>query len=179
MAVKKTADGINPISADKLGMIGVSEKFAIINKLITRDLNGRVRNPYFTRYSKDDIMKYLEDPNKYEKELFFNFLHSACFYLGYNTRPSERTYHNLIKLAQATATNQENPDNISPYEIICNDYVVAEKSNDMRFQDGFLPYYINYKRLANNTDVSQFLTKALKDAIGPYTKVKNQRLKSA
>lgn len=69
MAVKKTADGINPISADKLGMIGMSEKFAIINKLITRDLNGRVRNPYFTRYSKDDITKFLEDPNKYEKEL--------------------------------------------------------------------------------------------------------------
>lgn len=117
--------------------------------------------------------------NKYEKELFFNFLHSACFYLGFNTRPSERTYRNLIKLAQATFANQANPDNISPYEIICNDYIVEAKPNDLRFQDGFLPYYINYKRLANGTDVSQIITKALKNAIGPYTKLKSQRLKSA
>ena len=107
--------------------------------------------------------------NKYEKELFFNFLHTACFYLAYNTRPSERTYHNLIKLAQATQPTHNDPDNIAPYEIICNDYIVVAKPNDMRFQDGFLPYYINYKRLANGTDVSHILIKALKDAIGPYT----------
>ncbi len=110
--------------------------------------------------------------NKYDKELFFNFLHTACFYLAYNTRPSERTYHNLIKLAQATKPTHNDPDNIAPYEIICNDYVVAVKSDDLRFQDGFLPYYINYKRLANGTDVSHILTKALKNAIGPYTSKK-------
>ncbi len=110
--------------------------------------------------------------NKYQEELFFNFLHTACFYLAHQVRPSERTYHSLIKLAQATKPTHSDPDNISPYEIICNDYVVASKPNDLRFQDGFLPYYINYKRLANGQDVSQFLTKALKDAIGPYTSKK-------
>lgn len=109
---------------------------------------------------------------KYQESLFFNFLHTACFYLAHHVRPSERTYHSLIKLAQATVANQENPDNISPYEIICNDYIVAAKPNDLRFQDGFLPYYINYKRLTIGTDVSQFLTKTLKDAIGPYTSKK-------
>ncbi len=107
--------------------------------------------------------------NKYEKDLFFNFVHTACFYLAYNTRPSERTYHNLIKLAQATKPTYNDPDNIAPYEIICNDYVVAAKPNDLRFQDGFLPYYINYKRLTNGADISHILTKALKNAIGPYT----------
>ena len=109
--------------------------------------------------------------NKYQEELFFNFLHTACFYLAHQVRPSERTYHSLIKLAQATKPTHSDPDNISPYKIICNDYVAA-KSNDLRLQDGFLPYYINYKRLANGQDVSQFLTKALKDAIGPYTSKK-------
>ena len=117
--------------------------------------------------------------NKYKKELFFNFLHTACYYLAYNTRPSERTYHSLIKLAQATKPTHNGPNNIVSYEIICNDYVVAAKSNDLRFQDGFLPYYINYKRLANGTDASHILVRALKDAIGPYTKLRNQRLKSA
>lgn len=116
---------------------------------------------------------------KYQEELLFNFLHTACFYLAHQVRPSERTYHSLIKLAKVTVTHQANPNNISPYEIICNDYVVAAKSDDLRFQDGFLPYYINYKRLTNGVDVSHILVRALKDAIGPYTKLKNQRPKFA
>lgn len=51
------------------GFIGISNKFATINKLITRDLNGQVRSPIFTLYSKDDITKYLANPYTYEKNL--------------------------------------------------------------------------------------------------------------
>lgn len=50
-------------------MIGISKKFAVINRLITRDLNGQVRSPTFTLYTKDDINKYLSNPYKYEKNL--------------------------------------------------------------------------------------------------------------
>lgn len=139
-----------------------------------------IKMPLFAELqSKQDIGNFCIEltecantSNKYQEELFFNFLHTACFYLAHQVRPSERTYHSLIKLAQATKPTHSDPDNISPYEIICNDYVVAFKPNDLRFQDGFLPYYINYKRLTNGTDVSQFLTEALKDAIGPYTSKK-------
>lgn len=51
------------------GMIGISSRFAILNKLITRDLNNNPANPTFSLYSKDDIQTYLKNPYKYEKQL--------------------------------------------------------------------------------------------------------------
>ena len=50
-------------------LIGISSKFAILNRLITRDLNNDTNKPTFSQYSKDDIQKYLSDPYRYEKEL--------------------------------------------------------------------------------------------------------------
>lgn len=49
--------------------IKISSKFAYINKLISRDLNNYTNAPTFTKYSKDDVQKYLGDPYRYEKEL--------------------------------------------------------------------------------------------------------------
>ena len=51
------------------GMIGISSKFALLNRLITRDLNNNVNTPTFSLYSKDDITTYLSNPYKYEKQL--------------------------------------------------------------------------------------------------------------
>lgn len=51
------------------GYIGISGKFALLNRLITRDLNASTNTQAFTRYKKDDIVKYLENPQKYEKQL--------------------------------------------------------------------------------------------------------------
>ena len=51
------------------GMVNISERFALLNRLITRDLNHNVNTPTFTLYSKDDITKYLSDPYRYEKQL--------------------------------------------------------------------------------------------------------------
>lgn len=51
------------------GMIGITSKFATINRLITRDLNGQVRSPSFYLYTKDDINKYLSNPYTYQKNL--------------------------------------------------------------------------------------------------------------
>lgn len=48
--------------------IGISSKFAILNRLITRDLNN-VRAPSFGLFTKDDIAKYLSNPYRYEKQL--------------------------------------------------------------------------------------------------------------
>lgn len=46
-----------------------TEKFANLNKLITRDLNSRSSNPTFNVYSKTDITTYLSNPYVYEKQL--------------------------------------------------------------------------------------------------------------
>ena len=51
------------------GYIGISGRFAQINKLITRDLNNNTTTPTFSRYSKDEIVTYLENPYTYEKQL--------------------------------------------------------------------------------------------------------------
>lgn len=44
-------------------------KFAALNKLILRDLNGNTNSPTFSRYSKSDIINYLKNPYTYEKNL--------------------------------------------------------------------------------------------------------------
>ena len=51
------------------GMIGISGKFALLNRLITRDLNNNTTAPTFSLFSKDDISRYLSNPYTYEKQL--------------------------------------------------------------------------------------------------------------
>lgn len=51
------------------GMTRIPEKFALLNRLITRDLNRNTSPPSFSLYSKDDITKYLANPCKFEKQL--------------------------------------------------------------------------------------------------------------
>lgn len=71
-ATKKTDEkSDNTISRKKQpeGLIGISSKFANINKLITRDLNNNISSPTFTLYTKDDITTYIGNPYKYEREL--------------------------------------------------------------------------------------------------------------
>lgn len=70
MAEADKKHGIKQDPADVPGdSIGISKKFAILNRLITRDLNKYINQPTFSLYTKDDIAKYLSNPYKYEKEL--------------------------------------------------------------------------------------------------------------
>lgn len=80
MARNKNQDGYNNHSAQRStnsvstqsnigGIVGISERFALLNRLITRDLNNNTNTPTFSLYSKNDITKYLANPYKYEKQL--------------------------------------------------------------------------------------------------------------
>lgn len=51
------------------GFIGISRKFAILNRLITRDLNNNTNRPTFSLFTKDNITTYLSNPYTYEKQL--------------------------------------------------------------------------------------------------------------
>ncbi len=51
------------------GMVQMPERFAVLNRLITRDLNGRNRAPTFYLYTKDQIVEYLQNPYTYQKQL--------------------------------------------------------------------------------------------------------------
>lgn len=50
-------------------MFRVPERFALLNKLITRDLNGTYTTPTFSLYTKDDINTYLQNPYNYEQQI--------------------------------------------------------------------------------------------------------------
>lgn len=54
---------------DFSNMIGISGKFATLNRLITRDLNKLATTPTFSLYTKDEIAKFLGNPYAYEKQL--------------------------------------------------------------------------------------------------------------
>lgn len=70
MAETTTQNGIkNKKKEDIAGFIGISNKFALLNKLTTRDPNSNTGAPTFALYSKDDITSYLSNPYKYEKQL--------------------------------------------------------------------------------------------------------------
>lgn len=62
-------ENVNKETIDISNMIGISSKFALINKLIRRDLNSNTSTPVFYLYSKDDIQTYLSNPYNYEKQL--------------------------------------------------------------------------------------------------------------
>lgn len=68
MAEEKTLAGSTKNKSVE-GMIGISSKFAFLNKLITRDLNNVTNAPTFSLYAKDDIQTYLSNPYRYEKQL--------------------------------------------------------------------------------------------------------------
>ena len=51
------------------GMIHLPQRFAALNRLITRDLNGTSRNPTFSLYTKDQITTFLQNPYANQKSL--------------------------------------------------------------------------------------------------------------
>ena len=60
-------DSVNTMDAS--GMFHIPQRFAVMNKLITRDLNSNFATPTFSLYSRDDINTYLQNPAKYEHQL--------------------------------------------------------------------------------------------------------------
>lgn len=65
----KASEDNNAAKAIPSGMIGISSRFAAINKLITRDLNNNTSAPTFSLFSRDEIATYLSNPYRYEKQL--------------------------------------------------------------------------------------------------------------
>lgn len=60
-------------------LMRLPERFATLNKLITRDLNGRYTTPTFPLYTKDDIATYLENPYQYRNQIIsaINYIYGA------------------------------------------------------------------------------------------------------
>jgi|GEM_PF-325247 len=54
---------------DEAGMIGISERFAAINRLILRDIDQKKTSGALSRYTKDNISNYLQNPAANERSL--------------------------------------------------------------------------------------------------------------
>lgn len=57
------------VTSDIPFSVRMPQRFAAINKLILRDLNGQNTSPTFYLYTKDEISSYLKNPYQYEKNL--------------------------------------------------------------------------------------------------------------
>lgn len=105
-------------SAEIEGLIGISSKFAILNRLITRDLNNNTTAPTFSLYSKDDIQSYLQNPYVYEKQL-----RKAVVYL-YGASPHFRRliqyFTGLSDLAYVVSPSKIDPQTTNPKTISRN-----------------------------------------------------------
>lgn len=97
---------------DPSGMIGISSKFAALNRLVTRDLNNNTNTPTFSLYSKDDITKYLSNPYTYEKQL-----RQAVVYM-YGASPHFRRliqyFTGLSDLAYVVSPSKIDPQSANP-----------------------------------------------------------------
>ena len=69
MSEVSTQRGSDLVKKDPAGLIQISQRFAILNRLITRDLNNYRNKPTFSLFTKDDITTYLSNPYTYEKQL--------------------------------------------------------------------------------------------------------------
>ena len=122
-----------------------------------------------------DICDFASPPNKFHEAVLFSFLHTVCYYLAKEVRPSERTYLSIIKLARATERQAgESMDTITPFEIICNDYLAKphEGREKLDLEDGFLPYYLQFKKVSCGMDVTDIIVKSLHKAFVPYMETK-------
>lgn len=57
------------LSFDSNGVIRAPHRFAVLNRLITRDLNGTSASPTFYLYNKDNITEFLRNPYTNQKNL--------------------------------------------------------------------------------------------------------------
>lgn len=69
MSEVSTQHGSDLVKKVPAGLIQISQRFAILNRLITRDLNNYRNKPTFSLFTKDDITTYLSNPYTYEKQL--------------------------------------------------------------------------------------------------------------
>lgn len=104
-------------NTNPVGFIGISKRFAQLNRLITRDLN-KASAPTFSLYSKDDIQKYIRNPYTYEKQL-----RRAVVYL-YGASPHFRRliqyFAGLSDLAYVVSPSKIDPLTTNPKTIARN-----------------------------------------------------------
>lgn len=104
----------------------LSGRFASINRLVTRDLNGNGSTPTFSLYSKDQINTYLQHPYRYEKQL-----REAATYIYNASSHFRRLIQYFVSLTDLAYI-------VSPYNIDPSSAKVATLSKNYRKSLHFL-----------------------------------------
>jgi len=122
-------------TTDIEGMIGISQRFALLNKLITRDLNNNTSTPTFSLYSKDNITEYLKNPYTYQQQL-----RRAVTYI-YGASPHFRRliqyFTGLSDLAYVVSPYRIDPKTVNPKSISRNYRKVLNAMSAMNVKTQF------------------------------------------
>lgn len=94
-----------PLTFDSNGLIRMPRRFAALNRVIMRDLNGTSHNPTFYKYTKDQISTYLTNPYSYQKNL-----RNATIYLYAASSHFRRLIQYFVGLSDLSYV-------VSPYKI--------------------------------------------------------------
>ena len=110
-----------------------------------------------------------------DERLVYYFLQTVCRFLDDDVRPSERTFFNLLKLADATERKTLNDDYKTTYDIICGDHIekmrsTAEHSEIAQVKGTiFEHYYAAFREESSKRiDSHKLLVDALKSARNTY-----------
>jgi len=94
-----------PLTFDANGLIRIPQRFAALNRLVMRDLNGTGQSPMFYKYSKDQISTYLSNPYSYQKNL-----RNAAIYLYAASSHFRRLIQYFVALSDLAYV-------VSPYRV--------------------------------------------------------------
>lgn len=116
-------------------MFRVPERFAVLNKLITRDLNGNYTTPTFSLYSKDEINTYLQNPYNYEQQLrkAVTYIYGASSHF----RRLIQYFTSLSDLAYVVSPNRIDPATAKPKSINRNYRKVLNTLSSMNIKTQF------------------------------------------
>lgn len=106
---------VQNVKSDMTGMFGISQRFALLNKLISRDMNNNTNAPTFSLYSKDNITEYLKNPYTYQQQL-----RRAVTYI-YGASPHFRRliqyFTGLSDLSYVVSPHRIDPKTVNPKSI--------------------------------------------------------------
>lgn len=146
-----TKDGIKKVPkgdwSNPKEYIGISNRFAVLNKLITRDLNNYRNAPTFSLYTKDNITSYLSNPYRYEKQL-----RRAVIYI-YGASPHFR------RLIQYFVGLSDLSYIVSPYRID------PRKANTKTINNNYRKVLNNLSSMSIKTQFPKILTVCLREDV--------------
>lgn len=123
------------------------EKFAKLNRLILRDLNKTRYGRAFSRYTKDNIAKYISYPAKYEDQLL-----DAVRYIYGASSHFRRLIQYFVSLSDLAYV-------VSPYRID------PQTANDQRIRNGYRKTLNTLSLMSIKTQFPKILTVCLREDV--------------